>query len=327
MSPKRILVTGASGCIGHYLAEALIQQTSHELFFLVRNLAKVQFDFKARPDITLIEADLREIGQFQELLSTVHCAILAATLWGGREETFEINVDKTLQLIRLLNPDVCQQVIYFSTESVLDRNNHLLSEAGSLGTDYVQSKYACLQQITQLKTQIPITTVFPTLVFGGDQHKPYSHLSAGLPEVLRWVDLICCFKTDGSFHFIHAQDIAQVVCYLVDHPDSERPEWLVLGNSALTVNQCVEQLCAYLGKRIYFRINLSRWLADLIIKLFKIQMADWDRFCLTYRHFTHQAPVSPASFGLPNYCDTFADVLRVSGVPGLAAQKKIPQAP
>lgn len=327
MSPKRILVTGASGCIGHYLAETLIQQTSHELFFLVRNPGKVQFDLKARPGITLIPADLRQIEQFQELLSTIHCAILAATLWGGRAETFEVNVDKTLQLIRLLNPEICQQVIYFSTESVLDRDNTLLPEAGSLGTDYVQSKYTCLEQMTQLKTAIPITTVFPTLVFGGDAHKPYSHLSAGLPEVLRWAHLIRWFKTEGSFHFIHAQDIAQVVCYLVDHSDPDRPEWLVLGNQAITVNQCIEQMCAYLGKRIYFRINLSRWLADIIIKLFKIQMAEWDRFCLDYRHFTHQTPVSPACFGLSTYCATFADVLRVS-VPSLEKQpKKISQAP
>ncbi|MHC5828542.1 MAG: NAD-dependent epimerase/dehydratase family protein, partial [Nostoc sp.] len=30
MSQKRILVTGASGCIGHYLTEALIKETDYE---------------------------------------------------------------------------------------------------------------------------------------------------------------------------------------------------------------------------------------------------------------------------------------------------------
>ncbi|MEO1184834.1 MAG: NAD(P)-dependent oxidoreductase, partial [Cyanobacteria bacterium J06636_27] len=34
MSQKRILVTGASGCIGHYISELLIQETQHELYLL-----------------------------------------------------------------------------------------------------------------------------------------------------------------------------------------------------------------------------------------------------------------------------------------------------
>ncbi|MFN9179242.1 MAG: NAD-dependent epimerase/dehydratase family protein, partial [Dolichospermum sp.] len=44
MTKKRILVTGASGCIGHYISEALIQNTNHELYLLVRNPNKLQVD-------------------------------------------------------------------------------------------------------------------------------------------------------------------------------------------------------------------------------------------------------------------------------------------
>jgi len=318
MTRKRILITGASGCIGHYLADALIRETDHELFFLVRNPAKVRFDCQARPGITLVQADLREIEQFQELLSSVQCAILAATAWGGTQETFEINVVKTVELIRLLDPKVCEQVLYFSTESVLDRDNQPLKAAGELGTDYVRSKFVCLQQLLQLQGVPRIRYLFPTLVLGGDASKPYSHLSAGLPEVLRWVDLIRFFQADGSFHFMHAQDIAQVVRHLVDHPHLEGLDRLVLGNQAVTANQCIEEMCAYLGKPIVFRIPLSLWLANWIIKIFRIQMAEWDYFCLNYRHFTHAHPVSPATFGLPTYCGTVADILRVSGIPAAA---------
>lgn len=322
MTRKRIFVTGASGCIGHYLAEALIQETEHELFFLVRNPAKLQFNHRARPGITLLQADLRQIAQFQELLSTVHCAILAATAWGGPEETYETNVVKTVELVQSLNPAVCEQVLYFSTESVLDRHNQPLQAAGELGTDYVRSKYRCFQELTQLQEAPPIRFLFPTLVFGGDAQKPASHLSAGLPEVLRWVNLIRFLQADGSFHFIHAQDIARIVSYLVDHPHLQLSDRLVLGNPAVTANQCVEAMCSYLGKRIYFRIPLTLGLANLIIKLFRIQMADWDRFCLNYRHFTHANPISPAQLELPAHCPTVADILRVSGVPATSKPAK-----
>ena len=61
---KRILVTGASGCIGHYLSEALIQETEHELYLLVRNPNKLQLDTQSRPGITVLQGDMGQIGQF-----------------------------------------------------------------------------------------------------------------------------------------------------------------------------------------------------------------------------------------------------------------------
>lgn len=311
----RILVTGASGCIGHYIAEALIQETNHELFFLVRNPSKLKVDCNARPGVTLLEADLREIQRFSSLLQTISHAVLVATAWGGPQEVLDINVEQTLRLLQLLNLDVCQQAIYFSTASILDRNHQLLKEAGEIGIDYIRSKYICLQQLSKLAIAPKITTVFPTLVFGGEQQKPYSHASGGLSEFLSWINLIRFLRVEGSFHFIHGRDIAQIVKHLIDHSQDEIPQKLVLGNQQVTVNQCIEEICAYLNKEIYFRLNLSPPLANLIIQVFRIQMAAWDRFCLNYRHFSYQNPVSPATFGLPTYCATPTDILRVSGIP------------
>ena len=315
MTPKRILVTGASGCIGHYLTETLIQDTDHELYLLVRNPKKLQLDTQSRPGITVLQGDMREIGQFANLLKTMDSAVLAATAWGG-EDVFDINVFKTIQLLLLLDPAVCQQVIYFSTASVLDRNKQLLKEAGELGHDYIRSKYDCLNQISSLAIAPQCTILFPTLVLGGDAQKPYSHLLAGLPSVIKWIDLIRFVKADGSFHFIHGRDIAQVVRYLINNPPNvNEPRSFVVGQEQLTVNQAIAEICAYLNKKIYFRIPLSLSLANLLIVLFRIQMAAWDRFCLRNPHFSYANPINPASLGLPNYCATLTDVLKIIGIP------------
>lgn len=308
-------MTGASGCIGHYIADLLIQQTSHDLFFLVRDPQKLKFNYNARPGITIIEGDMQEIERVERLLKTIDCAILAATSWGGAQETYDTNVTKTIRLMNLLDPLVCEQVLYFSTASILNRQNQPLPEAETIGTDYIRSKYICHQQLSKLAIAPQITTLFPTLVFGGDSQKPYSHLSAGIKDVTRWINLIRFLKADASFHFLHAQDIAQVVLHLVEAPPEPGPNHeVVLGNPVITVNQAVAEVCAYLNKRIFFQIPLSLQLANLIIKLFKIQMAPWDRFCLNYRDFAYQNPVSPVSFDLPAYCPTIADLLKVSGI-------------
>jgi nucleoside-diphosphate-sugar epimerase len=316
MNPKRIFMTGASGCIGHYIAEALIQNTNHELFFLVRNPSKLKFNYEARPGITILQADLRQIESFGDLLKTMDVAILTAAAWGGEQETFDVNVLKTLRLMELLDPQICQQVLYFSTASVLDRNNQPLKEARQLGTDYIRSKYDCLARLEKLAIFPKITTLFPTLVLGGDDNKPYSHISPGIAVVVKWFDIIRFLQADGSFHFVHARDIAQVVQYLVEHPSNESRQKLVLGNKCTTVNQAVEEVSRYLGKKIYFRIPLTLWLANLIIAVFRIQMAAWDRFSMNYRHNTYQNLVNPETFGLTTYCPTFTDILKISGIPG-----------
>ncbi|MGH1395315.1 MAG: NAD-dependent epimerase/dehydratase family protein [Trichormus sp.] len=311
---QRILVTGASGCIGHYISEILIQQTQAELYLLVRNPQKLQVDTTVRPGIQVLQGDMQNISQFADLLPTIDVAVLTATAWGG-EQTFDINVSKTLELLSLLNPERCQQVIYFSTASVLDSHNQPLQEAGEIGTDYIRSKYECLHKISQLAIAPKITTVFPTLVLGGDAKKPYSHLTSGIPEVTKYINLIRFLKADGSFHFIHGQDIATVVQYLIlNPPPSDAPRRLVLGQARLTANEAIEELCTYFGKKIYFRIPLSLSLANLIIAVFRIQMAAWDRFCMNYRHFTYETVINPNSFDLPNYCATMSDVLKISGV-------------
>jgi nucleoside-diphosphate-sugar epimerase len=322
MTAKRIFVTGASGCVGHYLVETLIQETNHDLFLLVRNPDKLKVDYNARPGVTVLTGDMREIEQFSDLLRTVDCAILAATAWGGPQEVYDVNVVKTIRLLNLLDPEICEQVLYFSTASILNRDNQLLPEAGEIGTDYVRSKYACFCQMDKLAIAPNVTTLFPTLLLGGDAQKPWSHISSGLAKEAKWFNVLRFFSLNGSFHYIHAKDIAQVTAHLVDHPPGENESQdIVLGNPAISVDQAIAQACAYLNKRIYFRIPLTQRLLDFVFAVLRVQVADWDRFAMRYRHFVHQNPVTPSTYGLPTYCASFADVLKLSGVmPGRKRQ-------
>jgi nucleoside-diphosphate-sugar epimerase len=308
MNPKRIFITGASGCIGHYITQALIQHTEHELYLLVRNPDKLRVDLKYRPGIELLRGDMQQIDRYAPLLQTINVAVLTATAWGGTD-VFDVNVLKTMQLMQFLDPEFCEQVIYFSTASILDRRNQPLKEARELGTDYIRTKYDCYSRLSRLAIASRITTLFPTLVFGGEDTGIPSHLTTGLPDVLKWMNLIRFLKAEGSFHFIHAADIAQIVLHLIEKPPVPAQPF-VLGNQPVTVNQIIEEICAYLDKKIYFQIPLSDWLTDLIINWFKIQISAWDRFCLNYRHFTYENAVSPASFGLTNYCNSITDILK-----------------
>jgi nucleoside-diphosphate-sugar epimerase len=316
MTSKRIFVTGASGCIGHYIVDQLIRHTDHELFLLVRNPEKLKFDTTLRSGVHILVGDVRSIEQYSTVLATIDTAILTATSWGDAEETYKINVTQTLELISFLDPQVCQQILYFSTASILDRNNQPLKQAGELGTDYIRTKYQCHEKLQDSDWKPKITTIYPTLVFGGDDRFPKSPVSTGLPDIIKWMSVARFLKTEGSFHFSHAYDIAQVVGHFVDHPPAvgDRRD-IVTGHDRYSVQRLIEETCAYRKQPIYFQLDLKPWLIDFIIKVFKIQMADWDRFCITHRHFTHQNIVNPSHYGLTSYAPTAADLFRVSGIP------------
>ena len=164
---KRVLLTGASGCVGHYIAETLIAHSDCELYLFVRDRQKLNLDLERRSGIHVIDGDLREIHHFKEVLETINCAILTAAAWGGPKETFDINVTKTCMVMHLLNPQQCEQVIYFSTASILNRDGEILRAAAHMGTDYIRSKYDCLNQLHRMPIADRLTVLFPTIVLGG----------------------------------------------------------------------------------------------------------------------------------------------------------------
>ncbi len=307
MEIMRVFVTGGSGCVGHYLVESLLNSTDYDLFLLVRNPQKLLFP--PHPRINLVPGSLQEISKHQALLNTIDIVISAAASWGGKAEVFATNVEGTIALFESLNPDRVRQAIYFSTASILDKNHQLLPEAATIGTDYIKSKYQALQKLENSWISDRLTVVFPTLVFGGAIDKPYSHLSGGLKEVVKYIKWMRWFKIDGTFHFIHAQDIATVITYLVKEFPPNLPKRLVLGNPAIRVNEAVAEACQFFHTPILWQFNLTPLVIDILIKLFQVQMAEWDRFCLAQRHFTYNV-VNPATFNLPFYYPKVTDLLR-----------------
>jgi nucleoside-diphosphate-sugar epimerase len=325
--PERILITGASGCVGQYTAENLLQNSDAELLLLLRDPSKLTAVPADHPRITLLVGDLRELGPHAGAIASADRIIHTATAWGDPERALQVNVMAVKELLRLTDPGRLQQVIYFSTASILDRQLQLLPEAMAYGTEYIQTKARCLQELEHHPLAERIVAVFPTLVFGGsvgsgDPH-PTSYLTAGLKEALGWLWLARWLRTDASFHFIHAADIATVCAHLATHPHGPNPEpgqgavrRLVLGQAPITVNATVAALCRW--RRLWvppLGVDLRGWLIEGLIRLLRIDVNAWDRFSIRQRHFVHQPVSPPERFGLVSFAPTLEAVLERAGVP------------
>ena len=323
----RILITGASGCVGQHIAELLYRETDAQLLLWLRDPSKLTAVPADDPRIELLVGDLRDVAPHRQQIASASRIIHTATAWGDHERAQQVNVVAVKEMLAATDPAVLEQVIYFSTASILDRNLQLLPEAAEFGTEYIQTKALCLQQLEAHPLAERVVAVFPTLVFGGrvDGTGPFptSYLTAGLAEGARWLWLAKWLRADASFHFIHAADIARVCAHLATTAHRANPEAgqgavrrLVLGQAPVTVNGTVASLCRWRRSwRPPAGIDLRGWLIEGLIKLLRIEVNAWDRFSIRQRHFVHQPVSPPERFGLVSHAPTLDAVFADAGLP------------
>ena len=322
----RILITGASGCVGQHLASLLYRETDAQLLLWLRDPAKLTAVPANDPRITLLVGDLRDVEPHRQAIASATRIIHTATAWGDPERARQVNVVAVKEMLAATDPTRLEQVVYFSTASILNRDLQLLPEAMAYGTEYIQTKAQCLEQLEGHPLAERIVAVFPTLVFGGrvDGSGPFptSYLTAGLREAARWLWLAKWLRADASFHFIHAADIARVCAHLATNPHQPNPEphqgpvrRLVLGQPVVTVNHTVRRLCRWRHSWIPpFGVDLQGWLIEGLIKLLRIEVNAWDRFSIRQRHFVHEPVSPPERFGLVSHAPTLEAVFEDAGL-------------
>jgi len=320
-----ILITGASGCVGQYIANWLIENSNTELFLWVRDPKKITSISLENPRIKVLVGDLRQPNKFKKELSEVNRVIHTATAWGDPKRAKEVNIDAVKNLLNLLNPSKIKQIIYFSTASVLDRKLNLLPEAFTYGTEYIQTKAKCLIELESHQLSTKIIAVFPTLVFGGridaKSKFPASYLTEGLREAFRWIWLARWIKVFSRFHFIHAADIAFICGHLAtSHLEDLQPlqkdniKKLVLGQPHTSIDIAIQTLLKWKGMRKVPQIPLWTWLVEILTILLPIQITNWDKFSLRKRHFIHEPITSPETFGGVSYAKNLDQILHNSGI-------------
>lgn len=316
---KRILITGGSGCVGHYLVEELARETNHDLVLVLRNPGKLALEPELRKRITVIEADVKDTAAYLDKLGRIDTAILAAACWGG-EDAWPVNVHTNIALTEHLAANGAQRVFYFGSASVLDHDGSLLQAAHDLGTDYIRSKYDLVEAMEKLSDKVETVGMFPTLIVGGEDGKPMSHFANLLREASRWAWLASFFRADGRFHYIHARDIARTMRVLVDAREMPggKPARIVLGNPATSVNSFIDDFLRYRAIRNPIKLTLRESYAQVLIKLFRIQMAPWDRYCMEHRDLSFRTTVNPATLGVETYCGDLKSALASVGISGKA---------
>ncbi len=295
MTLKHVFITGASGCVGHYIVSQCLENPNLHVHAMVRDPKKLTIQPSDPSRLTIHQGDMETIEALEPIIQKSHYIIHTATAWGGGDFAFTINVDKTKSMFHMANPSICERIIYFSTASILGKNHVPVSLAGQHGSGYIRSKYAAHEMIQTHPMKDRITTVFPTMVFGGNHSIPQSHITSGLIPNLKILKFIRYITVNGAFHFLHAEDIARVSIHLLLNPH-EKDEY-VLGNKSIDVKDALHIVAKMFNMNPLFRIHVPTSFIFFISKLFRIHIGPWEKYCITHPYMTYHT-VSPDTFNL-----------------------------
>ncbi len=306
MTKENIFITGASGCIGHYVVERFFNDNRYHLHLLVRDPKKLKFNPENYSNITLITGELEHVEDQVKTLQEADYVIHIATAWGDSDASTHLNKNKTFDMLNNCNPKRLKKILYFSTASILGKDNTPQKEAEEFGTGYIRSKYRTYIALKESPWADKLYTFFPTLVFGGDKYHPYSHISEGILPNVHWLTKIRHIYMNSTFHFLHAHDTASVVAHVLTHALPERD--FVLGNDKMTGRAVISTLCATFKIPPSWQVKVTPWLLLTIVKLFKIKVAPWDKFCIEHPFFEYNV-VNPTTYGLTTRFPTLTSVL------------------
>ena len=251
----------------------------------------------------------------------INYLIHTATAWGDPKRAYEVNVAAFEELLSLLKKSILEKIIYFSTASILNEKTELMRESLIYGTEYIQTKYQCYENLRKSSFAKKTCVVFPTLVFGGtlngNSRYPVSYLTEGLKQAKKWLWIARFLKIDAKFHFIHAKDIAQICGFLIKSTNKRDYGFkrYVLGQKFITIDEAILTLLNNYGIKRYFALKLNKAIIKFLLKVLPIQTTNWDNFSINKYNFNHKPIANPETFGLKSYAKSLKEVLKLAKLP------------
>lgn len=304
---KKVFITGATGCIGHYIMQRLLKHDL-ECHLLVRDQNRLKIKPSPSCSFMFHQGNIEHIHHHFELLKEMDAIIHIATDWSNSEYANQLNNINTHKMFDVAcNEGKCERIIYFSTASILGPNNTPTRAAETKGSGYVRSKYLAYKALKESPLQDKVITLFPTLVVGGDLNLPQSHITSGIMPNRHYLKLLRFLNVDASCHFLHAEDIARVTEYLMfNTPDKND---YVLGNAVLTLNRIIDELCKCFHIKHWIKIPVNGRAILTLARWLNIEIDPWTDHCIRHPHMKYET-VSPTSFGLQTKYPDIETVLK-----------------
>lgn len=267
MTRTRVLVTGATGLVGSYLARALAADARYEVRATRRATSSTVLLAEAAPRLDWVTGDLRDLDVQDEALADVEAVVHAAGLVSYRPADAaalrEVNVAITRDLVNGALERGVGHFLHVSSIAAISPTDAAApvdeSDRGfardARTTRYAVSKYAAELEVWRGSEEgLPVTILNPSVVLGAGRWTESSCRLFG------WVDAGQRFYPPGSTGYVDARDVAAFAKTRLDAgPAGER---YLLNGANVTYRAFFDLLADALGV-VPPRTQVNAWQAEL----------------------------------------------------------------
>ena len=260
--PDKLLLTGATGFLGYYLAHALAAG-GRPFTALVRPGAETEHLRELKEWCTLREGDLTDPESVREVVSEVDTVIHAAAMISFEDrledELLLVNGEGTADLVNAMLHAGARRLIHVGSVSALDRRDGGPAvkvtdrwPAERPTTAYARSKFAAEREVWRGQAEgLSVAAVYPTTMLGAGDWR-----GRNTPSLWRYVSEGGKFFPRGAAGFVDVRDVARAILTLLER-DLNGDRFL-LNSDNLPWEVLFRQIAASIDAPAP-AIGLSRW--------------------------------------------------------------------
>ncbi len=268
----KIFITGATGLLGKYTTEILLQQ-GHQLTASARPQSKI-YQHDPQNEINWVEADLLDINTLVEKLSghdlVIHCAAMVSFDKREKEQIFQTNVEGTANLINAALLASVEKFIHVSSIAAVGRstsgepvNESNKWQESSLNTVYAESKYlAELEAWRGSEEGLKVNIINPSVILGiGELEKSSSQLFDYVKQEQK-------FYPAGTISYVDVRDVAEAISRLTS-ADTWGQRYIISAGET-TYKDFFARIANHLGKKAP-SIPVSNMMISMALLIFRIK--------------------------------------------------------
>jgi len=267
-----VLVSGATGFLGGYLAE-MLQKKGYRVRALARQTSDLGRLKALGIEIVIGDlsdlASLRKATQDQDLV--FHTAGKVSD-WGKKEEFFQANLDGTRNIIQACQDSGVERLVHLSSLTVLGlpRDGRWVDEnlpyASSPPDYYTQSKIAGEKLVRKLagNSGLSATVIRPGVIWGpGD-----TTIVPRIVELLRQRRMIYLDQSRNLLGLSHVRNLSEACLLAASSPDCAGQVYHITDGEEITAREVIDRL-ADMAKVSRPRRSLPFWMAYAMARLFE----------------------------------------------------------
>lgn len=274
MKTESILVTGATGILGHHIVGELIDAGYRDIALLIRS-GKLNAQLKPyEGKVRVVKGDVVGLSPLQEEIAradyVIHAAATVSFDPKMRDELYRTNVEGTANIVNLCLAEGVKKLIQISSVAAIGRpeKDGIISE----NTKWSESKYNPYYGVTKYKSELevwrgyteglPVAIINPSIILGqGD----YNRSSL---KIIKTLDKGISHYPVGSVGMVDARDVALMARVLMESDISG--ERYIAASRSIPFKELFETIVGHIGGKAPSK-PIKPWIAGLAWRLEKIR--------------------------------------------------------